>query len=578
MSFLYNTFLNLSNSDILVQSHVMLSPREALLETTNNNVPRPSSTRIWPSSLRATAPALLLLTACLLPYLNKAFTVDDPWFLAQAQQILREPLRPTAFEICWFGQTCGPAWQIGARQALWGYFLAPVAAMGSHEWLAHGLQIALAAITVLFTVALCLRMGWHRREATFAALILVAMPPFLPMASTAMPDTLALCLAAIGLERLIAWKVERRWAQALAAGLALGLAPHARAHLALLLPIGAVLLLDDLSLDGIKRSFRPFGLRWLPILVAGAVFVAFFVLTREPGSGFAPPAGQVQFKFWRQNLLSYFEYLVFPLPVAAAAIVANRRKRLVWVGVLLAACGAGVFGMLGRHMPFGASGGRLILAGTGAVALVSLFVNSIRLRDLRSLCWALMILIPFSAVPYFQLPIRYFLFALPAIVLILLDVSRTLPIRAAVAGAVLLIAAGTSFSAGILWVDAKFAESNRTAAEKLIAPRVAAGQKVWFCSQWGFYWYAQRAGAVFARPAGEAPAPGDLLAVDMTSGGNLTGGHAALARFPKRTLVEQVSYPSNWGTTVGLYSNVMSSELWSWGQDRTGRYELWRID
>ncbi len=46
-------------------------------------------------------PALLLATVCLLPFLNKAFINDDPWFLTMAQQIVKHPMHPMDFGICW---------------------------------------------------------------------------------------------------------------------------------------------------------------------------------------------------------------------------------------------------------------------------------------------------------------------------------------------------------------------------------------------------------------------------------------------------------------------------------------------
>jgi hypothetical protein len=37
-------------------------------------------------------PALLLATACLLPFLNKPFLIDDPHFLMMARQIVMHPM------------------------------------------------------------------------------------------------------------------------------------------------------------------------------------------------------------------------------------------------------------------------------------------------------------------------------------------------------------------------------------------------------------------------------------------------------------------------------------------------------
>ena len=46
-------------------------------------------------------PALLLATVCLLPYLNKPFLIDDPYFLTMARQIVKHPTHPMDFDICW---------------------------------------------------------------------------------------------------------------------------------------------------------------------------------------------------------------------------------------------------------------------------------------------------------------------------------------------------------------------------------------------------------------------------------------------------------------------------------------------
>ena len=60
------------------------------------NSPKPTS---W--SLRLAIPGVLLAILCLLPYLKKAYTIDDPVFLLEARQILRNPLRPFSYPMCW---------------------------------------------------------------------------------------------------------------------------------------------------------------------------------------------------------------------------------------------------------------------------------------------------------------------------------------------------------------------------------------------------------------------------------------------------------------------------------------------
>ena len=59
------------------------------------------------------------------------------------------------------------------------------------------------------------------------ALHVVAVPSFLPMASTAMHEILATACALVAIERLAAWKAEGKWSQAVAASIAMGLAGFA---------------------------------------------------------------------------------------------------------------------------------------------------------------------------------------------------------------------------------------------------------------------------------------------------------------------------------------------------------------
>ncbi len=55
------------------------------------------------SASRLALPGVLLAFVFLLPFLHKAYTIDDPWFLLEARQILRTPLQPMSFPVCWMG-------------------------------------------------------------------------------------------------------------------------------------------------------------------------------------------------------------------------------------------------------------------------------------------------------------------------------------------------------------------------------------------------------------------------------------------------------------------------------------------
>src|SRR5215467_262970 len=144
-------------------------------------------------------PALLLATVCLLPFLNKAFINDDPHFVAMARQILKSPLHPMNYDLCWVNASrCLKAFELTSGNTLMGYALVPTVLGGAEEWMAHVTQLVFVWIAVLAMSALVLRMGWGKGYAITGALLLVAIPPLLPMASTAMPDVLALAVGLAG--------------------------------------------------------------------------------------------------------------------------------------------------------------------------------------------------------------------------------------------------------------------------------------------------------------------------------------------------------------------------------------------
>ena len=91
----------------------------------------------------------------------------------------------------------------------------------------------------------------------------------------------------------------------------------------------------------------------------------------------------------------------------------------------------------------------------------------------------LWVLIPLPIVYYIQLPAKYLLPCIPAVILLcfrLMEFSA----RVARAAALALIVAGAGYSVLILRADAEFARFGRDSMYRLIEPHVAAGETVWF--------------------------------------------------------------------------------------------------
>jgi len=519
-------------------------------------------------------PALLLATACLLPYLNKPFNIDDPLFLTMARQIVNHPTHPMDFDVCWnitsnLGADCGKAYVLAPGNAMMGYVLVPTVLAGAHEWTAHLTQLALVWIAIVAMASLVLRFGWDRWHAIAGALLLVAIPPFLPMASTAMPDILATAVALVAMERLAAWKAEQRWGQGAAAAIALGLAGFARAHLVLLLPLAALYLFSSTRPGEFFGQFRRRFWLWIPVIAGAALLATIIAITREHNLALKPPAIYSGTQHLAINLWSYLLYLVFPLPLGLSWL-ANRIERRRLRAVIIPAVAAGAAWFLHPWLVW-------FPALVGFAVLADLLYEALDKAELTDLILLFWVLIPLPIVYYGHLPPKYLLPCMPAVILLCFRLTRVLPVRFFRAAALALILAGTGYSLLMLRSDAEFARFGRDSMYALIAPHVAAGEKVWYGGQYWSYWYAPLAGATLTFPGGPQPKPGDLLVVD-----GLTGAKQSLAPFPHRTLVEETTHQYRFGRTMGggagLYSNIFGVWMWTIGTSDADRFELWRIE
>jgi hypothetical protein len=197
----------------------------------------------WSRVFSLAAPAVLLAAVLLLPFAGKAFTIDDTVFMRQAEWVLTDPLHPSALTMVW-SEVPRPMRlsQVMPTGPLMAWLLAPAAAAGGSEVVAHLVQILLLVVAIVEVASLALRMGYGDDVARLASLLLASTPAVLGMAGTVMPDVAAMAFALVGLERLAAWRESGSVAAGAVAAIALGLAPLARSHVVLLLGLALFLL------------------------------------------------------------------------------------------------------------------------------------------------------------------------------------------------------------------------------------------------------------------------------------------------------------------------------------------------
>ncbi len=531
--------------------------------------------------LRCALPGVLLALACLLPFLNKAFTIDDAYFLSEAQQTLRTPLTPTAVSICWDNVPSKRyAREIGSPAVLAAYLLTPVVLLQAREWVGHLLILLLLAAAVVATVRLAFRCGADAAQAMWAGLILASFPAVLGMAGTVMPDVPVMCLVVIGMERLLAWKAEHRIHQALSSGLALGLAPLGRMHTLLLLPIAVLALAGAPPIPSWKR-IRQLGLLiWLPVALALLCFAGVTWLTSDPAHAspsalFVGGPNSTQFGAFRvdQNLPELGLICMLAAPLGLAWPLVSGKPGLWLLGTGIAATAILKYGL---HL---VSGVRYAIGAVGVAVLFWVLLWAWRSRQAPLLWLALWLLIPVPMIPYIHLPSKYIVPCAPAAAILLAQrlslagrTRRLLVSAAAVIG-------GAVIGVGIVHADAVFSGLAREVVAEDIAPQIQAGRRAWYSGEWALTWYGEQAGAdcLVSSPL---PAAGEIVVAGAIDGGTPLVDKLGL----KKRLLRTISGGGfgmrimNPAIDVGFYSNFHGYLPWRLSSAPVNTYYVWQIE
>jgi hypothetical protein len=526
--------------------------------------------------LLAGLPACFMAAVCLSFFLARAFTIDDTFFLRAARQAMLTPLHPFAFDMCWEADGKVRRFsQFVANAPLMGYVLIPALRSATPEIAGHLMQIALLNIAVLATASVALRLGLSRREACIAALLTATCPVVLGMASSVMPDILAMTLGVVAFERFLAWRLRKGFWAAAAATTTLALAPLARTHLALMMPACALLCLPKFSSTELRPGWRRAIPGLVPIAISASVYFGLAMITRDPiATAVVLREGLIGFspiKMLRHGL-SLGSYLALTTPfVAGVLLMMVRRASWRIAGALPLAA---LFWISPSSLWTEAA-----LAGLASAALIWSLARLWKIGSGTSPALGLWAVFPFAMIVYLHMAAKYLVPSVPAYSLILVILARgpVRPGRRVWAG---LAGAGLTFGMLIVSADSRAADMARLAIEKWVSPREAGGRTVLFEGQWGFQWYAELHGASCFNPKLPASAhPGDFVVVDLI-------GSRAFPQilYPHARLLDTISDLRPGGVlidrklNVGFYSDGFGSLPWFWAPAGTLRYELWEIE
>jgi len=541
--------------------------------------------------------AIVAVIAALVPFLNKAFHIDDPLFLWMAQQVSQHPADPYGFSVNWY-VSAKPMFSIMQNPPLNAYYMAlAVKFLGWSELAMHGAFLVPAIAAVLGTFFLAQRLSG---SPLLGALLVLFTPVFLVSATTVMCDVwlLALWVWSVdcwlrGLER------DSYWLLLLASLLAAAAA---------LTKYFGVSLVPLLAVYTLVRE-RRFTYRLLFLLLPVAIIGVYEAMTKAKyGQGLFSNAiiypWQGPVKAGKQLSGQFLTGLSFTggclFPALFYAPFLKSRKVLI-SGI------AAIFLALLPLLYFGVARG--LTSRTDAIAVTvegALFVTigigilALAVADLIQQKTADSLLLNlwvfgtffFATMMNWSITSRTILPMAPAVVILLIRQFKTSVVAAAVTDGGGLPILPPRTAAATWWPllpavlvsllvtagDYKLADTARLASRSFQNRFRNAPDSVWFEGHWGFQYYMEQ---WKARPLDRVERriiSGDVLIVPLSN-----SNVSPTPPVPTTGPPEQVNYPQSLlatmssGMRAGFYSSKWGSLPWVFSRIPPEQYLIFRI-
>ncbi len=531
----------------------------------------------------------LLVIACLLPYADKAFHIDDPMYLWAARQITRDPLDFYGFDVNWYGYHM-PMYEVNKNPPLVSYYLAGVASLTGWSEIALHLAMVLPALAaILGTYFLARRLS---ASPLIAALATWITPVALVSSTNLMSDVIMLALWCWALVSWIRGLEERRRGLVLAGAVIAGLCPLAKYFGVSLIPL---LLVHAVVSRARTRDWAPF------LLVPVAIVGAYQILMRAQ-YGWDPfmDVSRYALGYYSKGVFSLFDQALIGFfflggclltSLFFAPLLWSRRVLVGGFAGLLA--GFGLASSLGRLGPFAFSqpwgerwGTALQMAVFGFAGIhifLLLAVDLYRRRDAAS--WLLALWIAgvwvFGSYTNWTTTARSMLPAAPAVGILLgrrLSQGGARPLPALSPALLIPLVLGLLVSHAVAWADYRLAASARQAARVLAGKYEKKGGRLFFQGAWGFQHYMESAGGVRLDIEGSHLRRGDFVFVPENNS-NVFMMPEAYAR-----LVEVAVFPgAAWLATharpaAGFYTALWAPLPFAFGPAPPERYAVFVVE
>ncbi len=182
---------------------------------------------------RAIMVALLLAAVVGVPFLGKAFTIDDTFVLTVSRQIIRNPLQPYDGTINW-GRGVNPIFERTKNPPLLSYYLAPlIALLGTSEYVLHAAMLVFLA---MLAIGAGMLGRWFWVDEWWPMAFVMASPAVV-VSSNVMRDVPAAGLLTLGLALFVLGTDEDRRGMQASGALLVGLATLTKYSAAAMVPL-----------------------------------------------------------------------------------------------------------------------------------------------------------------------------------------------------------------------------------------------------------------------------------------------------------------------------------------------------
>jgi 4-amino-4-deoxy-L-arabinose transferase-like glycosyltransferase len=464
---------------------------------------------------------LVVVVGMLACFLDKAFTIDDPVYVAQARHIALHPLDPYGAVLNWTG-TATPLHKFDKNPPLAAYYLALAGqVLGWSEIALHAASLLPAALCALGAYFLARRLTSHP---LFAAFAMAMTPAFLVSATNVMCEVWML---AFWIWAAVAWlaSCERddpklRWISMLCV------------VLATFAKYSAVALVPLFFVDGLVRS-RKLDLWALPFALPIAAFVAYDLWSRRvygvgllsDAMGFSGTARAVTSTGTVQSLVTGLAFTGGCLVIVLGAAPLLWRPWITAGGaifVIVAALGIDMSALLGDGSAAARAPGvswqfwLFALGGMGVLALAISDLARRRSADSLLLCLWVVGVFAFAAIVNWTSNARSILPMAPAVACL---VIRRLEDRGVFESAqrwksfVAALAVSAAIAVLCAQADFRWANQVRDAARALPSRDSVQGRRALCIVHWGFQYYLEQQGVASYDRVRDRVSPGDVLLV-----------------------------------------------------------------